>query len=296
MSTHELERGLKTLKKRQRNFMLLFFISMSLLFGTLIAGFYQQALVYGFFGLTPEVEQLHIPVVVEQLSFMRPQQDYFLSLLSWFAWLVLKVCVAFIGAFLLVHLLKKIHFFYVRFQSFVLKFVGWLIAFIILWSGLTYLQYDLKDRDDVYMALTQYSQQLSESLIYQELNVSQTPKTVQAYLLAQTALLHQPADLAAAKPYVMHLIQAEQNDQNFSNYGFKAEQLWSIQQQVYGKSMTPTTQALASQVDKIKSTEQQLHTLLIISGLVWSVLSVVLWFLAHYFSRRREFIQQRLEN
>lgn len=296
MPANELHSGLKTLKKRQRNFMLLFFISISLLISTAVAGFFQQELVYGFFGLSPELSQLHIPVAAEQLGLINPSQDYFMSLLAWLGWLILKVCVSFVGAFIVVALLKKIRFFYVRFQSFVLKFVGWLIAFIVLWSGLTYLQYDIQDdQDQAYTVLTEYSQHISDSVLYQELTASQLPKTVQAYLLAQTALLHEPSDLAAAKPYVEHLRQAEQIDQQFNGYGFKAEQLWSMQQQVYGKSMTPTTQALATQVAKIENTQQQVQLVLIIAALVWSLLSVMFWLLAHYFARRSSTIQQRIE-
>lgn len=296
MPANELHTGLKTLKKRQRNFMLLFFISISVLITTAVAGFFQQELVYGFFGLSPELTQLHIPIAAEQLGLINPSQDYFMSLLGWLGWLIIKVCVSFVGAFIVVALLKKIRFFYVRFQSFVLKFVGWLIAFILLWSGLTYLQYDIKDgQDEAYTALTEYAQHMSDSALYQELTASQLPKTVQAYLLAQTALLHQPSDIAAAQPYVEHLRQAEQTEQQFNRYGFKAEQLWSMQQQVYGKSITPTTQALAPQVAKIQSTQQQLQWILSIAAVVWSILSVVFWLLAHYFARRSSTIQQRIE-
>ncbi|WP_252150279.1 hypothetical protein [Acinetobacter sp. B51(2017)] len=297
MPESEVHTGLKLLKKRQRNFLYLFLASSSVLIVTLLAGFLQQDLVAGYFGLTAEVEQLHIPVTAQQLALMGQEQDYFISLLSWFGWLILKVCVAFIGAFFIVHLLKKIRFFYVRFQSFILKFVAWLIGFIVLWSGLTYVQYDVNDHEEqAYSMLTQYSQHIGDSVIYQQLQASQTPASVQAYLLAQTALLHQPVDRAAAEPYVAHLVQAERDDPQFKHYGFKAEQLWTMQQQLYAKSVTPSTQALASQVEKMQVAHQQFAYALKILGGVCMVLSLLFWLLSQYFARRGQYIQQRIEN
>ena len=91
MPESEVHTGLKLLKKRQRNFLYLFLASSSVLIVTLLAGFLQQDLVAGYFGLTAEVEQLHIPVTAQQLALMGQEQDYFISLLSWFGWLILKV-------------------------------------------------------------------------------------------------------------------------------------------------------------------------------------------------------------
>lgn len=297
MPESQVETGLRQLKKRQRNFLWLCLLSSSMFIVLLMAGFLQQDLVAGFFGLTSEVEQLHIPVSAQHLTLMGQEQDYFISLLSWFGWLILKVCVSFIGAFFVVYLLKKIRFFYLHFQSFVIKFVGWLIAFMLLWSGLTYVQYDLRDeQDQAYTALTQYAQNINESVMYQELNASQTPATVQAYLLAQTALLHQPADKAAAQPYVAHLIQAEQDNPQFNQYGFKTEQLWSMQQQLYGNSMSASTHALASQVHKMQAINQQLRVgLIVLAGLSLAV-SILFWLFSQYFARRSQQIKQRIEN
>ena len=295
MPRNELDRGLLSLKKRQRNFMLLFVFTSSLFIATLIAGVLQQDLVASFFGLSAEVKQLHVPVSAQAFAVLDAQPNYFSQLLAWVGWLIVKVIVSFIGAFWVVALLKKIRFFYVRFQSFVLKFVGWLIAFIMLWSGLTYLQYDLKDdQDDVYHQLTQYEQHISESAIYQQLNASQTAKTVEAYLLAQTALLHQPADVATAKPYVEHLVQAEQQSPSFNTYGFKAETLWSMQQQIYQKSITASTQALTDQVVKMQTVNQYVQTLLWVVGGIWLMLAMIFLGLAQYFSRRFNTIWQRI--
>ncbi|WP_407412243.1 hypothetical protein [Acinetobacter sp.] len=295
MPPTELKTGIKTLKKRQRHFTWLFLVTASLLIATFITSFLQQDLVYGFFGLYHELKQLHIPVSAEHIGLINAEQDYFMSLLKWFAWLLFKVCVSFVGAFLIVHLLKKLRFFYLRFQSFGLKFVGWLLAFMLLWSGLTYVQHDLnQDQSQFYQGLTSYSQQISDSEIYQQLKGSQTPSTVQAYLLAQTAFLQQPADLATAKPYLQQVINAEQHDPHFDQYGFEVQQLWSMQQQLYGRAVTKTTQELQPKVTHAEQREQQLATLLRISGGLWLALSLLFWLLAQYFKRRVQRIEQRL--
>ncbi|WP_298144753.1 hypothetical protein [uncultured Acinetobacter sp.] len=295
MPPNELKSGIKTLKKRQRHFNWLFLAAASLLIATFITSFLQHDLVYSFFGLYHELKQLHIPISAEHIGLINTEQDYFMSLLGWFAWLIFKVCVSFVGAFFMVYLLKKLRFFYVRFQSFVLKFVGWLLAFMLLWSGLTYVQHDLnQDQSEFYQGLTSYSQQISDSEIYQQLQGSQTPSIVQAYLLAQTALLQQPADLVTAKPYLQHLVTAEQYDPRFDQYGFDPKQLWSMQQQLYARTVTPVTQALQPEVTHAEQRQQQLATLLIISGGLWLGLSVLFWLLGQYFKRRVQRIEQRL--
>lgn len=295
MPSSELQDGIKILKKRQRRLTWWSFITVSLLIATLITGFVQHDLVYGFFGLHQDVKHLHLPMSVEHIGFMNPEQDYFMDLLIWLAWLIFKVCISFVGAFLIVHMLKKIRFFYVRFQSFVLKFVGWLIAFMVLWSGLTYVQYDLKDNDAEFtQILTSYSNQIQDSQIYQALDESQTPKTVQAYVLAQTALLQKPADVATAQVYLQQLKRAEQQDPQFQQYGLDVQQLWTMQQQVYNQAVTASTKALAPKVQHAQQRQAQFAIVLIISGGVWLMLSTVFWLTAKYFKRRIQAIEQRL--
>src|SRR5690606_40951951 len=69
-------------------------------------------------------------------------------------------------------------------------------------------------------------------------------------ILAQTALLHKPQDLSAAKPYVFNLVEAEKQDAKFEQYGFKPEQLWTMQQQIYGQAMTPVAKSVNTQVQQ----------------------------------------------
>jgi hypothetical protein len=79
----------------------------------------------------------------------------------------------------------------------------------VLWSGLTYVQYDLKDDEDKELkSFIKYDQNIQQSAIYQYLQRSDAPETVQSYLLAQTALMHKPVDKVVATVYAEKLIKA----------------------------------------------------------------------------------------
>lgn len=246
----EIETRLSVLKKRQNRMMLLSVASSTLFVASVMTLFIHQDLVYGLFGLTQQVEQLHLPHSIDPSVFdLEQQADYLSNLLSWFGWLFLKVISSFIGAFIVVGFLKKIQFFRIRFQSFILKFIAWLIGFILLWGGLTYVQYDLKDDDaTAHYELTHYDQTIQQSQIAQYLKASAVDETVQDYVLAQTALLHQPTDQNTATAYMARLMQAERTDPHFLEYGFKPEQLWSMQQQLYGQAQTPLAKTVEAEV------------------------------------------------
>ena len=66
---------------------------------------------------------------------------------------------------------------------------------------------------------------------------------------------HKPVDRNTANIYVNQLISAEKsNPVQFKQYDFKPEQLWVMQQQLYGKSITSITQPLdirAQQAERI---------------------------------------------
>ena len=292
----QIETGLVTLKKRQRNLMLLGITSSVFFIASVIGLFVQQDFVYGFFGLTTQVEQLHLPSSIDaQLANFSQQPDYFVNLLSWFGWLFLKLFVAFIGSFLVIHFLRKIRFFYFRFQSFVLKFVGWIIAFIVLWSGLTYVQYDLKSEHyGEYQQLVRYDKNIQESEISHYLNESNVALPVKNYLLAQTALLHQPADRATAIPYVQALIKAEQHDPQFLSYGFKPEQLWSMQNQLFDKTITPMAQSVSKQVAQANVLSTVVYWVLWVAIGLFLTMSALLFILSSHLKSRIQRIGQHL--
>ncbi|HAB43107.1 MAG TPA: hypothetical protein DCE70_06075 [Acinetobacter sp.] len=296
VNPQEIKQGVVALKKRQRNLMLLGLTTSTVCIASVIGLFFQQELVYGFFGLSTQVQQLHLPVSVETtLASIGDSPDYFFSLLSWFGWLIIKIFASFIGAFFVIGLLKKLRFFYVRFQSFVLKFVAWLIAFIVIWSGLTYWQYDLRnDREDVYQQVVYYDSNINDSEVARYLVDSDIASPVKSYLLAQTALLHKPVDLSAARPYVAQVVEAERQDNKFEQYGFKPEQIWTMQQQVYGKSLTPVAQSVDRQAQQAEQVSKITNVIIIGIVILFALLSLIIFVLANSIKGRSLRIEQRI--
>ncbi len=296
VQVQQIETGITVLKRRQKKLMFSS-IGMSIIFiVSLFTLFVQQDIVLSLFGLSQQVEQLHLPYSIDaNLRDFLDQPDYLLNLLSWFGWLVLKVIVAFAGAFIIVSILKRFRFFLIRFQSFVLKFVAWLVAFIIFWSGLTYLQYDLKDDEaKQYLAFVHYDKNIQQSDIYQYLQRSNNPEPVQSYVLAQTALLHKPVDRDVAIAYVSKLVQSERTDPHFLEYGFKPEQIWSMQHQLYGKSVSPIAIGVESQV--VKANRWAEISQFIVAGMVVLsfIVSLFLYLLASRLKKRLVRISQQL--
>lgn len=296
VNPQEIKQGVVALKKRQRNLMLLGLTTSTVCIASVIGLFFQQELVYGFFGLSTQLQQLHLPVSVDaNLASIGDSPDYFFALLSWFGWLILKIFASFIGAFFLVGLLKKFRFFYVRFQSFILKFVGWLISFIVIWSGLTYWQYDLRnDREDAYQQVVYYDSNINDSEVARYLVDSDIASPVKSYLLAQTALLHKPVDLSAARPYVAQVVEAERQDNKFEQYGFKPEQIWTMQQQVYGKSLTPVAQSVDRQAQQAEQVSKITNVIIIGIVILFALLSLIIFVLANSIKGRSLRIEQRI--
>ena len=107
-----IEKRLLALRQRQHKIQLLSLGGSTVFIVALIALFFQQQVIYSYLGLTQQVEQLHIPFSVD-LVIEHLQHDYFMNLVAWIAWFILKFIVGFIGAFFVVSLLKKIRFFYI---------------------------------------------------------------------------------------------------------------------------------------------------------------------------------------
>lgn len=293
----KLKTGVELLQQRQKKLSFLVVLSMTIVLISAIGFFIQQDVIYSFFGLSTKVQQLHMPASVDAtLANLGQQPDYFFSLLNWFGWLILKLSVSFIGAFVFVHVLKKIRFFYIHFQSFVLKFVAWLLSFIFLWSALSYVQHDRQDdTQQLYAKIVHYEKHIQESELARYLKDADMATPVKAYLLAQTALMHHPADKDAAIPQVLALVKAEQQDPQFLQYGFKPEQLWTMQQQVYGKALTPMAQSVQKQVQQAEQLNMLTYYLNFAVMVLVLMLSAVLWFLSRHLQQRIQRIQQHLE-
>lgn len=296
VQAEDISKGLAVLKRRQTKLSLMSIGSMLMFAVSGIAVFAQQDFVFSFFGLTQAVEQLHLPYTVDAVvTQYQNQPDYFFNLLSWFGWLILKVVLSLVGAFMVIAILKKIHFFYVRFQSFVLKFVAWLIAVIVIWSGLTYVQYDLRDDDhEEQYHLVHYEQHIGQSQIAQLLDETEANSTVKAYVLAQTALLHEPIDKDAATSYVAQLIQAERTQKNFIEYGFKPEQLWVMQQQLYGQAMTPIAKSVVPKVQQAEQVSNIVRIVLLAIAVLSMIISILLYLLSSRIRGRTQRIEQNI--
>lgn len=296
MKAEQISTGLAILQKRQTKISLMSFGTGGLFVLTAVGLFMQQDFVYSFFGLTQSVQQLHLPYSVDAaITDYENQSDYFFNLLAWFGWLILKVFVSFFGAFFAISLLKKIHFFKIRLQSFVLKFVTWLIAIIVIWSGLTYVQYDLKEDDtEREYALVHYEQNIQQSNIAQFLEESSTNPAVKAYVLAQTALLHKPMDKDVATSNVAQLVQAERTQKNFIEYGFKPEQLWAMQHQVYGKSVTAMTKNVETRVSKANQLSHIFQIVLLAVSALLLIVTLLLAWLSKRLKARAQRIQQQM--
>ena len=298
LSVQPIDQRLDILKKRQRHLMIWFFLTST--FGVVIIAslFLQKEFIYRFFDLSVHVQALDLPYHVQELVPFKQPVDYFFNLLSWFGWLFLKIFVSFIGAFLLVSWAKKLRFFQHRFQVWTQRILAWVIAFILLWSGLSYLQYDWKDETkQAYQQWMSYQNNIVESQIAQDLQQANISSTEKAYVLAQVALLHQPVDRKTANVYVNQLIFAEKNNPvQFKEYDFKPEQLWVMQQQLYGKSITALTQPLDLRAQQAERVSQIVNVVL--WGMIFLVaaLSAILYILAKHLKNRRVRITQKLDD
>ena len=298
LSVQPIDQRLDILKKRQRHLMIWFFLTSTLAVVIIASLFLQKEFIYRFFDLSVHVQALDLPYHVQELVPFKQPVDYFFNLLSWFGWLFLKILVSFIGAFLLVSWMKKFKFFQQRFQAWTQRILAWVISFILLWSGLSYIQYDWKDETkQAYQQWMSYENNIVESQIAQDLKQANISSTEKAYVLAQVALLHQPVDRKTAKVYVNQLIFAEKNNPvQFKEYDFKPEQLWVMQQQLYGKSITALTQPLDLRAQQAERVSQIVNVVL--WGMIFLVaaLSAILYILAKHLKNRRVRITQKLDD
>lgn len=296
-SVQPIDQRLDVLKKRQRHLMIWFVLACTLVVITVASLFLQKEFIYRFFDLSTHVQALDLPYHVQELVPFKQPVDYFFNLLSWFGWLFLKILVSFIGAFLLLSWMKKFKFFQQRFQAWTQRILAWIIAFILLWSGLSYIQYDWKDETkQAYQQWMSYQNNIVESQIAQDLQQANISSTEKAYVLAQVALLHQPIDRKTANVYVNQLIVAEKNNPiQFKQYDFKPEQLWVMQQQLYGKSITSITQPLDLRAQQAERISQIVNVIL--WGLIVLVvaLSTILYALAKQLKNRHMRINQKLD-
>ncbi|ENW07445.1 hypothetical protein [Acinetobacter beijerinckii] len=296
-SVQPIDQRLDVLKKRQRHLMIWFFLTGALAVVTIAFLFLQKEFIYRFYDLSIYVQALDLPYHVQELVPFKQPIDYFFNLISWFGWLFLKIFGAFIGAFVVVSLLKKISFLKRRLQGWTQKILAWVIGFILIWSSLAYIQYDWKDETkQAYQQWMSYENNIAESQIAQDLYQADVSSTEKAYVLAQVALLHQPVDRKTSNIYVNQLIKAEKsNPSKFQEYDFKPEQLWVMQQQLYGKSITSITQPLDLRAQQAERISMIVNVILWIFTVLMLAMCGIFYLLAKHLKNRRYRIGHKLE-
>ena len=288
-----LQQGISVLKRRQKY--LMFSMKCILTVAVLLGISYplQQNYLYGLWGLSHEIYYIHI--VPELVLADVHSNDYFFNLISWFLWSGFKVIISFVGAFFLVHYLKKISVLKLKNRSIILKFIRWILAFVFIWMGLTYIQYGGKDKQSADLVrIVKYESNINESEIAQYLKKNDMAKPIKDYTLAQTALLHEPADYELANIFTQALMDAEKSDKNFSNYGFKPEQIWTLQNQIYGESKTDLAKQFDLKAVKVEIYTRYLQLLTIILIVISILSSLIIFFIFNNLKKRILRIEQRI--
>ncbi|OUY07499.1 hypothetical protein [Acinetobacter populi] len=294
----ELLSGLSQLKSRRNRMRTYMVLSVTIVTMSLVALFFNQQLIYSFYDISPTIQQLHVPVTAYDVQRrIGDNPDVFGNLLSWVLWLGLKFSCALIGASLFVHYDKKINWLRQKIKGFVKHILAWLISFILIWMGLSWIQAEIipKDRQAaLYQEVVEYDNNIQQSRIYRYIQASQLSEPVQDYLLVQTALLHRPIDKNVAIAYSTRLIQEENRHQNFEQYGFKPEQLWIIQQQLYGKPITPLAQSIQAKVNQANKLTHYSQIILSTFLVSFAVLALLFYILNRQFNQRIHRIDQQL--
>ena len=295
----EFEQGLVQLKARRNKMRASMMLSLLLGIMAVVALYFNQQLIYAFFEISPTLQQLHVPFSAQAVQDrIGGQNDYFSHLIQWILWLGLKLSVSFVGAILLIFYAKKLSFFKQKFKGFVQTTLAFVISFILLWVVLSFAQYEWVGDDpqqEQYLEAVEYQTNIGQSDVYRYIQQSEIDEPVADYLLAQTAILHRPMDRDVAKAYLTKLANFEEaNPQQMATYGFKPEQIWMMQNQIFGKTMTGFAQDIdkkANEANNIVANTQRILTV----GIVICALLLVFFYLLNWrLSKRLGRIEQQL--
>lgn len=283
-------RRLKKLKRRQNRSFWIMLSTVLLLLLSIAAVFFQQDMVYAFFDLSPQLNQLHLPLSVEvSLSNFAAAEDYFSRLMTWTGWLLLKIVLGIVSATVFMRLIRAQLVGIKRFKRYLTKLMLWCLAFVMVFSGLSlWQQQRAQHMAQPYQQLMAYDQQILDSPLAQYLSKSQQSDAMQAYLLAQTALLHQPRDRNAAQYYADRLLQAEKSGVDFNALGIDGQTLWSIQHQVYGKSLTPMAEQVEKQVQQAQRVSVVVARSLYILIAIFTLILIISYLLSRTLIQRHE--------
>lgn len=295
---NELKQGVGVLQARRNKMRFLTILTSVVAIVSLVAIFFNQSLVYSYFDLGLNLKQLHIPVSAQNLyGAMGQNTDYFSHLLQWILWFIFKIVAAFVGATIFVMIAKKINFFKRRMHNFGKRFLAWIIAFSLIIMGVSFAQNEINDHDDYDKQTTRlvgYKTNIQESEMYQLVKYYRLAEPVEDYLLAQTALLNDPADLSAATAYIKKLENAEKNDANFASYGFKAEQIWTMQKQINSKQITAFAKEAENKQNLADKIVQYTQWVWMAMFVIFSIFAFIVFGLARQFDKRISRIENRL--
>lgn len=244
--------GVRQLNQRQRQVTRWLLIIAILLAGWVMLLPHLSAWAYGWYGLQLNPSSIHIPAAVEQtlqlpIMLDRPS-DYSGSLLFW---LLRLAGVLWLSRWLVGWARRQ------RWVNNILKrmLLG-LILVVALMQGSGWLLERLNRSDTArqhWATLVSDQPAIENSWLALHLVDAQATPVQQAYVLAQGQLLRGDT-LAARQPRVDALIQAERNDPQFARSGLDPQVLWTLQQQTYGRAITPQ----AKQFDGQASSAQRL--------------------------------------
>ena len=251
----------KQLQQRQMRLRFSLLLSLGFLAMSLLLLFYHQQLCYAIFQFSPQLQHLHIPTAAASLAAeLGASPDYFMQFIIWLGWLGIKLCGSLMLASVLLFYLKKLGFVARRVRGFMRNSLFWLLLFILSWWGLASVQQRVlvEDRNQArYQQAMSYASHIQQSELYQQLEKLNLPEAINAYLLAQTALLHRPSDVATASGYLQQLIAFEQQQpQQFQSYGFQPEQLFAMQRQIHAKALSPSAQSVAYKLQMVNQWSQ----------------------------------------
>ncbi|KAA8735344.1 hypothetical protein F4V57_00645 [Acinetobacter qingfengensis] len=297
----EFLQDFQQLRLRERKIAIWMMLALAMLCISGVLLWFNQSLIYALFEITPQVQHLHLPESAQALQQkLGENPDYFMQLLLWIFWLGLKLTGAILGASLTLYLLKKFRFITDRIRGFFKNVMLWCVLALMSWLGIAYLQHEVIQQDQVqqhYQQAMLYQHDIRQSEIYQDLQQLHIDATVQAYVLAQTALLHQPADREQAKVYLQQIISEEQQQSaNFQRYGFQPAQLWAMQQQVYGQAVTASAKSIQQKVTSANQMTQYSRWLWQILLLIAALAVVIFYGLHRHITQRIIRIETQLQH
>ncbi len=94
--------------------------------------------------------------------------------------------------------------------------------------------------------------------------------------------------------YAEKLLNDEKIDPRFQEYGFKSEQIWAIQHQVYGHSVSNIAKTVDPQINKAVFWSNIAQNILWVITALSLFISLLIYFLAHRIKQRLIRIDQQI--